>query len=98
MLYLRQLISQEANENTPQINKLYDDPNYHIMNYSWKKHYSNTIYTGNSPTLTFIRENRERERSGLLKLNLDEKILLTYNQNETESERIKTVAFWDYFS
>jgi predicted AAA+ superfamily ATPase len=46
------------------------------------------------------RENRERERSGLLKLklNLDEKILLTYNQNETESENIKIVAFWDYFS
>ena len=46
------------------------------------------------------RENRERERSGLLKLklNLDEKILLTYNQNETESESIKTIAFWDYFS
>jgi len=46
------------------------------------------------------RENRERERSDLLKLklNLDEKILLTYNQNETESESIKTVAFWDYFS
>ncbi len=46
------------------------------------------------------RENRERERSGLLKLklNLEEKILLTYNQNETESEGIKTIAFWDYFS
>ena len=46
------------------------------------------------------KENRERERSGLLKmkLNLEEKILLTYNQNETESEGIKTIAFWDYFS
>ena len=46
------------------------------------------------------RENRERERRGLLKLklNLDEKILLTYNQNETENDTIKTIAFWDYFS
>jgi len=46
------------------------------------------------------RENRERERRGLLKLklNIKEKILLTYNQNETESEGIKTIAFWDYFS
>jgi predicted AAA+ superfamily ATPase len=46
------------------------------------------------------KENRERERNGLLKLklNLDEKILLTYNQNEIENETIKTVAFWDYFS
>jgi len=46
------------------------------------------------------KENRERERRGLLKLklNLDEKILLTYNQNETENDTIKTIAFWDYFS
>jgi predicted AAA+ superfamily ATPase len=46
------------------------------------------------------KENRERERNELLKLklNLDEKILLTYNQNEIENETIKTVAFWDYFS
>ena len=45
-------------------------------------------------------ENRERERDGLrkLKLKLDEKILLTYNQNEELSEDIETVAFWDYFS
>jgi len=33
-----------------------------------------------------------------LKFNLDERILLTYNQNEIESEGIKIIAFWDYFS
>ena len=45
-------------------------------------------------------ENRERELNGLrkLKFNLDERILLTYNQNEIESEEIKIIAFWDYFS
>ncbi len=45
-------------------------------------------------------ENRDRERNGLkkLKININEKILLTYNQNETISEGIKTIAFWDYFS
>ncbi len=45
-------------------------------------------------------ENRERELNGLrkLKFNLDERILLTYNQNEIESEGIKIIAFWDYFS
>jgi len=45
-------------------------------------------------------ENRERERNGLrkLKLKLDEKVLLTYNQNEVSFEDITTVAFWDYFS
>jgi len=44
-------------------------------------------------------QNRERERNGLrkLKLSVDEKILLTYNQNEEYQEEIKTVAFWDYF-
>jgi len=44
-------------------------------------------------------QNREREWNGLrkLKLNVDEKILLTYNQNEEYHEEIKTVAFWDYF-
>jgi len=47
-----------------------------------------------------ITENRERERNGLrkLKLRVDEKILLTYNQNEPTSEEITTIAFWDYFS
>jgi len=46
-----------------------------------------------------ILQNRERERNGLrkLKLSVDEKILLTYNQNEEYHEEIKTVAFWDYF-
>jgi len=45
-------------------------------------------------------ENRERELNGLrkLKFNFDERILLTYNQNEIESEGIKIIAFWDYFS
>ena len=45
-------------------------------------------------------QNRERERNGLLKLKLrvDKKILLTYNQNERSLEDIETVAFWDYFS
>ena len=45
-------------------------------------------------------ENRERELNGLrkLKFNLDERILLTYNQNEETQENIQIVAFWDYFS
>lgn len=45
-------------------------------------------------------ENRERELNGLrkLKFNLYERIVLTYNQSEMESNKIKVVAFWDYFS
>jgi len=45
-------------------------------------------------------ENRERELNGLrkLKLDLDKRILLTYNQNEESKEKIKIIAFWDYFS
>ena len=45
-------------------------------------------------------ENRERELNGLrkLKLDLDKRILLTYNQSEMENEGIEIVAFWDYFS
>ena len=45
-------------------------------------------------------ENRERELNGLrkLKFNLDERILLTYNQNEENIDDIKIIAFWDYFS
>jgi predicted AAA+ superfamily ATPase len=45
-------------------------------------------------------ENREREMNGLVKLkfNLDERILLTYNQNEELREDVKIIAFWDYFS
>lgn len=45
-------------------------------------------------------ENQERELNGLrkLKFNLDERIVLTYNQSEIENEGIKIVSFWDYFS
>ena len=45
-------------------------------------------------------ENQEREFNGLrkLKFNLDERILLTYNQSEVEQDGIKVIAFWDYFS
>lgn len=45
-------------------------------------------------------ENREREFNGLykLKFNLDERILLTYNQNEGLKENINIITFWDYFS
>jgi len=45
-------------------------------------------------------ENRERELNGLrkLKFDLDERILLTYNQNEVSKEDINIIAFWDYFS
>jgi predicted AAA+ superfamily ATPase len=43
-------------------------------------------------------QNRQREFKGLekLKYNVDEKIILTYDQNE-EHQDIKVVSFWDYF-
>jgi predicted AAA+ superfamily ATPase len=43
-------------------------------------------------------QNRQREFKGLekLKYNVDEKIILTYDQNE-EYQDIKVVSFWDYF-
>jgi len=44
--------------------------------------------------------NRERELNGLrrLKFDLDERILLTYNQREVSDDGIAVVPFWDYFS
>jgi Predicted ATPase (AAA+ superfamily) len=44
-------------------------------------------------------ENRKREFNGLKKLpfEVDEKIVLTYNQSE-ESEEIRVVSFWEYFA
>jgi predicted AAA+ superfamily ATPase len=44
-------------------------------------------------------QNRSREFKGLEKLtfNIDEKVIITYDQNEDEKD-IKVVAFWDYFS
>ena len=43
-------------------------------------------------------QNRQREFKGLEKLqyNVDEKMILTYDQNE-EHQDIKVVSFWDYF-
>ncbi len=44
-------------------------------------------------------QNRKREFNGLKKLpfEVDEKIVLTYNQNE-ESEGVRVVSFWEYFA
>jgi len=44
--------------------------------------------------------NRERELNGLrkLKFDLDERILLTYNQREASHDGIAIIPFWDYFS
>ena len=44
-------------------------------------------------------QNREREFNGLkrLKIEVNRKILLTYNQNEEGSEGIDVLAFWDWF-
>jgi len=44
--------------------------------------------------------NRKREFNGLKKLpfNVDEKVLLTYNQAEDSHDRIKVIGFWAYFS
>ena len=44
-------------------------------------------------------ENRKREFNGLKKLpfEVDEKIVLTYNQSE-ESEGVRVVSFWEYFA
>ena len=44
-------------------------------------------------------ENRKREFNGLKKLpfEVDEKIVLTYNQSE-ESDEISIVSFWEYFA
>ena len=43
--------------------------------------------------------NRQREINGLLKLKfqIDEKILLTYNQSEKDVNDIRILPFWDYF-
>ena len=44
--------------------------------------------------------NRKREFNGLIKLpfGVDEKVLLTYNQNEdSRDDEIKVVRFWEYF-
>jgi predicted AAA+ superfamily ATPase len=44
-------------------------------------------------------QNRDREFGALekLKIECDERVVITYNQNE-EYEGILAVAFWDYFS
>ena len=44
--------------------------------------------------------NQKREFNGLFKLpfNIDDKILLTYNQTENRSDEIRVVTFWEYFS
>jgi len=46
------------------------------------------------------RQNREREFNGLkrLKIEVNKKILLTYNQNEEINEGIEVLAFWDWFA
>jgi len=43
--------------------------------------------------------NQKREFNALFKLpfNVDEKILLTYNQTENRSDEIRVVTFWEYF-
>jgi len=43
-------------------------------------------------------QNRKREINGLLKLpfDVDEKIIITYNQNET-LQNLKVISFWEYF-
>ena len=43
--------------------------------------------------------NRKREFNGLKKLpfNVNEKVLLTYNQVEDNDEGIKVIGFWEYF-
>ena len=43
--------------------------------------------------------NRKREFNGLKKLpfDVDEKVLLTYNQAEDSDEGIRVVRFWEYF-
>ncbi len=45
-------------------------------------------------------QNRERELNGLvkLKIDVDRKLLITYNQNENSSSGIEVLAFWDYFA
>jgi len=45
-------------------------------------------------------QNKERELNGLkkLKFNLDERILITYNQSEMRNDNITIIPFWDYFS
>ena len=45
-------------------------------------------------------QNREREFNGLkrLKIEVNKKILLTYNQNEERNEGIEVLAFWEFFS
>ena len=45
-------------------------------------------------------QNRERELNGLkkLKIEVDRKILLTYNQSEELNEGVEVLAFWEYFS
>lgn len=45
-------------------------------------------------------QNRQREINGLLKLkfNLDNKVLLTYNQSEEPSDGVEIMAFWDFFA
>ena len=45
-------------------------------------------------------ENRKREFNGLKKLpfEVDEKIVLTYNQSEEKSDEIRVVGFWEYFA
>jgi hypothetical protein len=45
--------------------------------------------------------NRKREFNGLIKLpfGVDEKVLLTYSQNEdSRDDGVKVVPFWKYFS
>ena len=44
-------------------------------------------------------QNKKRELNGLLKLpfKVDEKIILTYNQNETY-DNIQIISFWNYFN
>lgn len=44
--------------------------------------------------------NKKRELGGLLKLKIDvdEKLLITYNQGDEKLEGINVMAFWDYFS
>jgi predicted AAA+ superfamily ATPase len=44
--------------------------------------------------------NQKREFNGLKKLpfDVDEKVLLTYNQTKESNDGIKVVSFWEYFS
>lgn len=44
-------------------------------------------------------QNREREFNGLrkLKIEVDKKLLLIYNQSEDDDESIEVLAFWDWF-